>query len=264
MSNLLLTRVGAGFTLFLALRSFWPPLVSWWPPLRLFWPMILLLGALLLLWPLQMPPRLQKIARHPHFGALFTAIVAAHFWVYGGVFWILAALPLALAFWRGADWNWSLGAWWHGPHRVFAVGIVVALVCLRLNWLQVSFNNGGYLTGGMNYGLNTYNYSTGYYEWGFQYNALQNLVPGFSSRYDYMGVQLRGGLWATLFCILLLLALARSLSNQRTEILAGLGFLSVWWLYNWFNGNISEKSGWIFPIALGALIYGLKRRATPV
>lgn len=256
MTNLLWARVGAVFTLLLALRSFWPPLVSWWPPFHLFWPLILVLGALLILAPLQMPPVLQKTARHPHFSALFTAIVWAHFWVYGGVFWLLAAFPLAFAFWRGDGWNWNLRAWWNGPNRVFAIGIATALLCLRLTWLQVSFNTGGYLTGGTSYGLNTYNYSTGYYEWGWQYNPLQNLMPGFSSTYDFIGAQLRGGLWATLVCFLLFLALVRSsFANQRREIAFGLGFLSFWWLYSWFAGNVSEKSGWIFPIALGALIY---------
>lgn len=253
-----LARIGAGFTALLALLSLWPPVVSWWPLTRLFWPLVLLVGALLLLWPEKLPPRLQRIGTHRHFGVAFAALVWANFWVYGGILWVLAAVPLALTFWRGADWNWNPRLM-SRARQWFAVAAFAALICLRLNWTSAQVGTGSYFSGGMNYGLNTYNPTTGYYDWGWQYNALQNINPGLMLTYYFTGTQLTGGLWASLVSLLVLVAAARrDFSMGRRELLWGMGTLALWWAYNLLRGNIESIAAWLFAGALGAMLAGIR------
>ena len=258
-----LARVGAGFTALLALLSLWPPIVSWWPLTRLFLPLILLVGALLLLWPEKLPPRLQRIGTHRNFGVAFAALVWANFWVQGGFLWVLAAVPLALAFWRGANWNWD-------PRQMprarqwFAVAAFVALICLRLNWTSALYSTGSYFSGGMNYGLNTYNPTTGYYNWGWQYNALQNINPGLMLTYYFTGTQLTGGLWASLICVLVLVSAARrDFSMGRREFIWGIATLAAWWAYNLLRGNVEGLAAWGFAGALGAMLAGVRIERAP-
>ena len=258
-----LARVGAGFTALLALLSLWPPVTSWWPLTRLFWPLVLLVGALLLLWPEKLPPRLQRIAAHRNFGLVFAALVWANFWVYGGLLWVLAAVPLALCFWRGAGWNWNPRLM-PRARQWFAVSAFVALICLRLNWTSAQIGTGSYFTGGLNYGLNTYNPTTGYYEWGLQYNALQNLNPGLMLTYYFTGTQLTGGLWASLVSVLVLVfAARRDFSVQRRELSWGVGFLLAWWVTNLVRGNVNGLAAWLFAGALGAMLASVRLERTP-
>ena len=257
-----LARVGAGFTALLALLWLWPPLLSWWPLARLFWPLILLVGALLLLWPEKLPPRLQRVGTHRHFGVAFAAIVWANFWVHGGILWCLGAVPLALAFWRGADWNWN-PALMPRARQLFAIAAFIALSCLRLNWTSAQVSTGSHFVGGMNYGLNTYNPETGYYDWGWQYKMNQNLMPGLMLTYYFTGTQLTGGVWASLLCVLILVAAARrDFAIERREILWGVALLGLWWAYNLLRGNVDAIAAWGFAGALGAML--LARRVSDV
>ena len=257
-----LSRLGAGFTALLALLSLWPPVSSWWPLTRLFWPLVLLVGALLLLCPEKLPPRLQRVAAHRHFGLAFAALVWANFWVYGGLFWVLAAIPLALSFWRGASWNWNPRLM-PRARQWFAVAAFVALICLRLNWTSAQLSTNSYFTGGLNYGLNTYNPTTGYYDWGWQYNALQNLNPGLMLTYYFTGTQLSGGLWASLLCLLCLIAAARrDFSVERRELVWLVALLGVWWIWNLLRGNVDALAAWLFAGALCAMLAGVRMGQT--
>lgn len=256
-----IARIGAFFTALLALWQFWPPLVSWWPPLHLFWPLILLGGALLLLVPERLPSRLRAVGAHRNFGVVFAAIVAANFWVHGGLLWLFAAVPLALAFWRGPQWSWN-------PmelplqRRLFLVAAWAALICLRLTWTTADMSTGSYFVGGLDYGLNTYNPGTGYYEWGWQYNALHGLMPGVMMHFDFAATQLRGGTSATLICLALALCAARrDFALGRREISVGLALLGAWWTWNLLRGNVTQFAAWAFVATLGAMAYtSLKKR----
>lgn len=260
MPNSTLARVGAFFTLLLALWGLWPPFVVWWPPHRLFWPIVLGVGALLVLRPDWVPASLRQIGAHRNFGVLLATIVWANFWVHSGIIWMLAAVPLALAFWRGPNWTWNPMTL--APNRrLFAAAVTVALICLRLNWTTVAIGSGSYFTGGMNYGLNTYNAGTGYYEYGWQYNPMQNLVPGLTFQYPFAGTQLRGGIWATLICVLLaLLAARRDLSIGRREVGVGLILVALWWAWNGWSGAASQLAAWGFAGCLGAMLFAVKSR----
>ena len=255
-----LARIGAACTLLLALWALWPPFVSWWPLQRLLWPLVLGCGALLLLWPEKLPPRLRALGTHRHFGVAFTAIVWANFWVHGGILWMLAAVPLALSFWRGARWNWNPMNM-PRPRGWFALAAIVALICLRLEWTSTNLNTGGYFMGGLDYGLNTYNPNTGYYGWGWQYNPLHTLMPGLNLRFDFAGTQLSGGLWATLACLLILVASARrDFALSRRELRWGIAALTLWWGWNLFRGNVDSVAAWVFVAMLGAMIAVLSGR----
>ena len=246
-----LARVGAGFTLLLALSSLWPPITSWWPPQSLLWPLVLLCGALLLLWPEKLPPRLRAIDEHRHFGVLFTAIVWANFWVHSGILWVLAAVPLALAFWRGAGWNWNpmkmpLQRQW------FAGAALAALICLRLEWTSASMTTAPHFMGGMEY---RYGYGTDGYGYGWEYNPMQSMMPGLNLHFDFAGTQLSGGVWATLACLLILVAIARrDFAMGRRELMWGTGALALWWGFNLLRGNVDALAAWVFVGALGAML----------
>ena len=256
-----LARIGAGFTLLLALLALWPPFTSWWPPQRLFWPLVLAGGALLLLWPEKLPPRLRQLGQHRYFGVVFSAIVGANLWVHSGILWALAALPLALSFWRGDVWSWNPMAM-PRARQCFALAAFVALICLRLSWTSANLSTAPWFMGGMEYrygpGFDGGDFGIGF---GWDYNPMQALMPGLNLHFDFAGTQLFGGLWASLAILLVLVAVARrDFSLHRRELMWGVAALGLWWGFQLLRGNADKMAAWVFVAAVGVMLAVLTER----